>query len=76
MTGNKAETVGPMTILTAKAAAKVCGMSERAIMDALRRGPDSGGLEGRNMRGRKGWVTTRGALQRWIEGGNAKEEEV
>lgn len=42
------------------------GVSPRVVQAALRKGE----LKGRNMRGRRGWVTTKEAVSAWIESGN------
>lgn len=49
-------------------AAEMLGISPRVIHAALR----AGSLKGRNLRGRKGWVTTKRALRDWVENGNEK----
>lgn len=49
-----------------KDAAEMLGLSPRVVHAALR----SGELKGRNLRGRKGWVTTKRALRDWVENGN------
>lgn len=59
-------------VLTVPQAATETGLSERVLLDALRsEAPNS--LKGRNMRGQKGWITTRGALTEWIESGNSAD---
>jgi len=52
--------------LSAREAATEVGVSYRVMIHALR----DGDLQGRNLKGRRGWVTTRAALVSWIEQGN------
>jgi excisionase family DNA binding protein len=51
-----------------KEAAELLGLSPRVIHAALRKGE----IKGRNLRGRRGWVTTKAALREWVENGNAE----
>jgi hypothetical protein len=59
------------TVLTAEEASKHAGCSVRVILDALR----EGGLKGRNLQGRKGWVITQRSLSKWIEVGNSDKPQ-
>jgi len=61
-------------VVTVKQMSDESRISERVILDSLR-SDDDGSLRGRNLGGRKGWVTTRRAFSEWIESGNAKAEE-
>ena len=50
---------------------EMCSISGRVIYAALK----SGELAGRNIGGRKGWITTRTAVLDWVESGNAVEDD-
>lgn len=59
-------------VLTADQMSAEAGCSTRVILESLR-SDDPNSLKGRNLHGRKGWVSTRRALSEWIENGNAAE---
>ena len=54
--------------LSVAEAAEIVGVGIGTVLDALQHGE----LQGKNFRGRRGWMTTRSALVRWIEGGNQR----
>lgn len=56
-------------ILTSHDVAKLLGISRRTVLAALK----AGELEGKKIGGRRGWITTRAAVRRYVEGGNASE---
>ena len=56
-------------VLSLKTAEKLTGISVRVLAQALR----DGALKGRNLEGRRGWVTTKNALREWAERGNVTE---
>jgi hypothetical protein len=47
-------------------AAEVAGVTKETLRAAL----NDGTLAGRNIGGKKGWITTRDALRAWVESGN------
>ena len=63
-----------LDVLTADEAASEAGVSVRLILNSLR-SDDENSLRGRNLAGRKGWVTTRRELAEWVERGNENPDE-
>lgn len=57
-------------LLTLAEASKASGLHKETLGDALR----SGELKGRNLGGRRGWMTTWSAIKEWIESGNAAKQ--
>ena len=53
-------------VLSLRDAEWITGISVRVLARALR----AGTLKGRNLEGRKGWVTTANAIRDWAEQGN------
>jgi hypothetical protein len=57
-------------VLSLKDAESLTGISAKLLAKALR----AGELNGRNLEGRRGWVTTRDAIREWAERGNKTAE--
>lgn len=71
MTDNKQPSAGEEIVLTLRDAEALTGISARVLAKALR----GGSLSGRNLGGRKGWVTTRNAIRKWAETGSVNDED-
>lgn len=59
-------------VLSIKEVSAMCQISPRVIYAAFQ----SGDLAGRNLGGRKGWITTRTAVLDWVESGNMLDDEI
>jgi hypothetical protein len=61
-----------LDVMTVDQVAEELGVNRAFVLRSLA-STEPGSLKGRNLKGPKGWVTTRRAMLEWVESGNHQE---